>query len=126
MAFYDLMFNRCRLSEEVAKLLATRTKCATAEDDFAVPHCLQHWPGGHGWADINIFRFDEHGKIVEHWDAGSSFVFRQQQNHVLISQQIFPRKDACKHWLERPLVLGREPAKPHVFSVIRKVGALLE
>jgi predicted SnoaL-like aldol condensation-catalyzing enzyme len=46
-------------------------KRSVAQDDFVVLHCHQVWPtdANKDWAGIDIFRFDDSGKIVEHWDV---------------------------------------------------------
>ena len=42
---------------------------AVAEGDLVALHTHQQWPGDEAYVTMDFFRFDENGKIVEHWDA---------------------------------------------------------
>lgn len=40
-----------------------------AEGDLVALHTHQIWPGNDQYVTMDFFRFDENGKICEHWDA---------------------------------------------------------
>ncbi|MDA0524282.1 nuclear transport factor 2 family protein [Methanococcoides alaskense] len=40
-----------------------------AEGNLVALHTHQVWPGNEEYVTMDFFRFDEYGKIVEHWDS---------------------------------------------------------
>ncbi|WP_027420799.1 nuclear transport factor 2 family protein [Crocinitomix catalasitica] len=40
-----------------------------AEGDLVALHTHQTWPGNDQYITMDFFRFDENGKICEHWDS---------------------------------------------------------
>ena len=42
---------------------------AIGEGDLVALHTHQVWPGDDEYVTMDFFRFDDEGKIVEHWDA---------------------------------------------------------
>lgn len=42
---------------------------AIAEGNLVALHTHQIWPGNDQYVTMDFFRFDDSGKIVEHWDA---------------------------------------------------------
>ena len=42
---------------------------AIAEGDLVALHTHQIWPDNEEYVTMDFFRFDDNGKIIEHWDA---------------------------------------------------------
>lgn len=42
---------------------------SVSEGDLVALHTHQTWPGNDEYVTMDFFRFDDQGKIVEHWDA---------------------------------------------------------
>lgn len=42
---------------------------AVAEGDLVALHTHQTWPGNEQYVTMDFFRFDNNGKIIEHWDS---------------------------------------------------------
>ena len=42
---------------------------SVSEGEMVALHTHQIWPGDEEYVTMDFFRFDENGKIVEHWDA---------------------------------------------------------
>ena len=54
-----------------------------AEGDLVALHTHQIWPGGDEYVTIDFFRFDENGKIVEHWDAMQNIPEKSENNNTM-------------------------------------------
>lgn len=61
----------------------THFKRSISEGDLVVLHCHQVWPRGQEYAGIDIFRFDDNGKIVEHWDVLQEITNESQNDNGL-------------------------------------------
>ncbi len=44
-------------------------KRAFVDGQHVILHCHQIWPEGLEYAGIDIFRLDDDGKVIEHWDV---------------------------------------------------------
>lgn len=57
-----------RLGREFPNKSIEFVRCI-AEGDLVALHTKQVWPGELEYVTMDFLRFDDHGKIVEHWDA---------------------------------------------------------
>ena len=49
--------------------VAENPKAKVAEGDLVALHTHQTWPDNEQYVTMDFFRFDEGGKIIEHWDS---------------------------------------------------------
>ncbi|MCW8997172.1 MAG: nuclear transport factor 2 family protein [Kangiellaceae bacterium] len=54
-----------------------------AEGDLVALHTHQIWPGNEEYVTMDFFRFDEIGKIVEHWDAIQKIPVESANNNTM-------------------------------------------
>lgn len=57
-----------RMQEEYPEKSIKFVRCI-AERDLVALHTHQIWPGNDQYVTMDFFRFDNNGKIIEHWDA---------------------------------------------------------
>lgn len=57
-----------RMAAEYPEKTIAFVRCI-AEGDLVALHTHQTWPGNDQYVTMDFFRFDENGKICEHWDA---------------------------------------------------------
>lgn len=54
-----------------------------AEDDLIALHTHQTWPGNIEYVTMDFFRFDENGKIAEHWDSIQEIPDKHANNNTM-------------------------------------------
>ena len=56
---------------------------SVAEGDLVALHTHQIWPGGDEYVTMDFLRFDQEGKIVEHWDAMQEIPLRSENDNTM-------------------------------------------
>ncbi|MBT3383318.1 MAG: SnoaL-like domain-containing protein [Prolixibacteraceae bacterium] len=54
-----------------------------AEDDLVALHTHQVWPDNIEYVTMDFFRFDNNGKIIEHWDSMQEIPKRSANNNTM-------------------------------------------
>lgn len=56
---------------------------AVAEGNLVALHTHQVWPGNEEYVTMDFFRFDESGKIIEHWDSMQKIPDSSKNNNTM-------------------------------------------
>ena len=56
---------------------------AVAEADLVAVHTHQVWPGNEEYVTMDFFRFDDNGKIIEHWDSIQEIPSETKNGHSM-------------------------------------------
>ena len=56
---------------------------SVAEGDLVALHTHQVWPGNNEYVTMDFFRFDQNGKIIEHWDAMQQIPETSEHNNKM-------------------------------------------
>lgn len=56
---------------------------SVAEDNLVALHTHQRWPGNEEYVTMDFFRFDNNGKIVEHWDSMQQIPEESANNNTM-------------------------------------------
>lgn len=54
-----------------------------AEEDLVVVHTHQTWPKDDEYVTMDFFKFDENGKIIEHWDTVQQIPEKRANNNMM-------------------------------------------
>lgn len=72
-----------RMQREYPEKSITFLRCI-AEGDLVALHTHQVWPGNDQYVTMDFLRFDEKGKICEHWDAIQQVPEKAAHNNGMI------------------------------------------